>query len=471
MKLAQSVLLGRRGFGIATLARSASGLLVVPILIAYLPSDQYGLVVLLMGYWWIAQAVISLGVSEGITRAAVDAPVEVARTASLMLILPLGVVSAVFMLAAYLNPDLVVGVPWSPAVAVGLAIACLQSLFACQLANLRARDSIDAATLALWTFAILPPLAGVGVVLSLSSTAAGYLSGYLCALVLVTALTSALAIRGPGADHWLTSFSMLKDAAATGLLLFPQSAALLAVDLGTRRLILHVSDVAALGVYGAAFALGSLGWNLQKALSQTWVPDVYRAVDDSVNPLAGKIARRWTLVGLGSVACVAMVLPFSDIFLPVTYSSRDFTTLALLVSASALVGPSFVVMTSVLARARESRMVTSSAAIMVGISALLIIPLAIRIDWQFAAVGLFCVLSIGVLVMRWLGVKASIVPPELPFRVIAAGIGLLVVAAVASIRSDVFAFAGPLLAVVGLTGVAFALRADREGNRDDVVLG
>lgn len=370
-------------YAAASLVRAATGTLILPYLVATLPSHEYGLIVLMLPVWWIAQPLLSWGASEGLVRAVADQDARSVAGALCWVLVLVTAMTALSAAALSFTSRAVLGAAWSEALLLGVVVAGLQSLMSCELGLLRGSGRIRAATAVLLAFGLLPPALGGAAVLVLKPTAETYFAGYAVGMVATTVLgLSLLLARGIALGR---SWGVTVLACRLGLPVSPQTVALQGVDAVTRRMVLAAAGPAALGTFGVAAAVGNLVWNVVKALGQGWAPQIYRgdpgeARDKAAAWLASGTLASWVLLPL--LGCVMLLV---EQVLPASYDPTGFTSAAILLAGAIAPGISFVATSTLCFQQQRTGVMAWSSPVVAGVVVVATIVGARLLPWEFLA--------------------------------------------------------------------------------------
>lgn len=375
-------------YSVATLSRSFMGLAVVPFLVATLPSHEFGLVMLVMPLWWIGQPLLSLGASEGLSRAVSTRDPKTSNGAlllSLIVVVPMTLVVGVII---WQFSSFILGVRWETAICLAIIAAGAQSFFACMLVTLQGQGRIGQAVSVLFTFAFAPQVGGVTAVLAFDSSAEAYLAGYLVGMTFVVLVGLTRTIRSAGLQFGPEARATLLDGCKVGLPMTPQMISVQVADVGARRVVLALAGLSAVGVFGVAAAVGNLVWNLIKSSSQAWSPMLFKLDETEVAEFVRKTYAVGTAAALTCWSLGMLALPVVELVLPAGYDRIDFTASAAAFLASAPAGIGFVVASGLCLRYRRTGIMAWASPVIAVVVIGFAIGAASTLGWPAAGASL-----------------------------------------------------------------------------------
>jgi O-antigen/teichoic acid export membrane protein len=297
-------------YGLGTVLLRGVGLLLLPLYTRYLTPQDYGVVALAATLTAFLGIVYPLSLYSAVGRFYFLASSEGERRRTngtiWIAILFLGFAMSAVLdrvgapLFAWLYADLA----FSPFIRMSIWTAFLSLFSVVPLSLLQAKERPGAYVV--WSTASLVVTVGLIVVfvVALRQGAYGYIYGTLMANLVLAIPFAILTIRE---SDLAFDFGILRKALGFSLPLVPHGLASWALGLSDRAILMHFVPLAAIGLYSLGYQVGSVMIMASGAITNAWIPFLYKRVADDgeqANPGLARLVTYYTLV----VSAIAVVL-------------------------------------------------------------------------------------------------------------------------------------------------------------------
>jgi hypothetical protein len=341
-------------YTVATALRMAAGVALLPLVTRAMRPVEYASIALLSPLWWLMQGILSLGISEGITKAAIVHRRTPQRQllAGSVCVIPMTVLFLCMLLS--LGPSWL-GVRSSRELVLVAFISGAMSFAAILAALARARDQVGIALLATIAPGVLAPaVATVSVKLG-NPTAEQYFLYMAATCVVGCVLPFAALFKGAGdtlepamvgvrsgsRTRRMKSFrDPLRTAIRVGLPTVPSVIGLVALELCARRRVLEVRDASVAAGFSIGLSIGLLAWVAVKAITLAWAPHVFESA--ARTNLTSPTKRLAWLAIIGQAGLCIGANTAMALLMPSSYRSHELTLVVICASVAGPVGVVYV---------------------------------------------------------------------------------------------------------------------------------